>query len=149
MNVASDFILKDRFNQDHKLSAINHIKVVYFYPKDNTEGCIIEAKEFSSMLKDFDKAGATVIGISGGDNKSKEKFCFEHNLKHLLLSDPEFIVSKDYGVYGEKNFMGKKYMGINRTTFVLDKNNKIIKIFDRVKPLGHAQEVLNFIKSLK
>lgn len=148
-DVAHDFVLKDRFDKDHKLSAINHKKVVYFYPKDNTEGCTIEAKEFSNNLNNFRKLNTIVIGISGGDKKTKEKFCVEHNLKHILLSDSDFSVSKKYNLYGEKKFMGKKYMGINRTTFILDENNKIIHIFERVKPLGHAQEVLNYIENIK
>lgn len=147
--IAPDFALKDRLDQEHQLSKINRIKIIYFYPKDNTEGCTIEAKEFSSMLKDFEKEKATVIGVSGGDNKTKDKFCTDHNLKHILLSDTDFRVSKEYGLYGEKTFMGKKYMGIFRTTIILDKNNKILKIYNNVKPLGHAKEVLNFIKQLK
>jgi len=146
---APDFILKDRLNQEHQLSKINRIKVVYFYPKDNTEGCTIEAKEFSSYLKDFEKEKVAIIGVSGGDNKTKEKFCVDHNLKHVLLSDTDFSVSKKYDLYGEKSFMGRKYLGINRTTLILDKNNKILKMYENVKPLGHAKEVLNFIKSLK
>ncbi len=147
--IAPDFILKDRLNQEHQLSGIKKIKVLYFYPKDNTPGCTIESKGFSSMLDDFENLNATVIGVSGGDNKSKEKFCALHNLKHVLLSDTDFYVSKKYGVYGEKSFRGKKYLGISRITFILDKNNKILKIYDPVKALGHAKEVLNFIKSLK
>lgn len=148
-DIAPDFILKDRLNQEHQLSRIKKIKVLYFYPKDNTPGCTIESKGFSLMLDEFENLNATVIGVSGGDNKSKEKFCATHNLKHVLLSDVDFFVSKEYGVYGEKSFMGKKYLGISRITFILDKNNKIIKIYDPVKPIGHAKEVLNFIKSLK
>ncbi|MGV8130912.1 MAG: peroxiredoxin [Candidatus Pacearchaeota archaeon] len=148
-DIAPDFILKDRLNQEHQLSNIKKIKVLYFYPKDNTPGCTIESKGFSLMLDEFENLNATVIGVSGGDNKSKEKFCASHNLKHVLLSDIDFLVSKEYGVYGEKSFMGKKYMGISRITFILDKNNKILKIYENVKPIGHAKEVLNFIKSLK
>lgn len=148
-DIAPDFFLKDRLDQEHQLSKINRIKVVYFYPKDNTEGCTIEAKEFSSHLKDFEKEKTTVIGVSGGDNKTKEKFCLDHNLKTILLSDTDFSISTKYGLYGEKTFMGRKYMGISRTTLVIDKDNKILKIYNNVKPLGHAKEVLNFIKTLK
>lgn len=147
--LAPDFALKDRFDKEHQLSKIKRTKVVYFYPKDSTPGCTIEAKEFSSMLKDFEKEETTVIGISGGDNKTKDKFCEAYNLKHILLSDKDFKVSKEYDVYGEKNFMGKKYLGISRTTFILDENNKIIKIYENVKALGHAKEVLNFLKEIK
>lgn len=147
-DIAPDFVLKDHLNQEHQLSKIKRTKVLYFYPKDNTPGCTIESKGFSSMIKAFENLNAAVIGVSGGDNKSKEKFCSDHNLKHILLSDTEFDVSKEYGVYGEKSFMGKKYLGISRVTFILDKNNKIIHIFEKVKNIGHAKEVLNFIKNL-
>lgn len=148
-DVAPDFILKDRLNKDHQLSKINRTKVVYFYPKDSTPGCTIEGKQFSSLLEEFDNIKTTVIGISGGDNKTKEKFCLNHNLKHILLSDTDFKVSKNYKVYGEKSFMGKKYLGISRTTFILDKNNKIIKIYENVHALGHAKEVLSDVKKIK
>lgn len=147
---AKDFSLEDKDGKIHRLSNLqSKYKVLYFYPKDNTPGCIIEAKEFSSSVNEFEKEGAIIIGISGGDNKSKEKFCNLFGLKILLLSDPDFKVSKSYGLYGEKSFMGKKYLGISRTTFVIDDKNEIIKTFENVKPLGHAKEVLNFIKSLK
>lgn len=146
---AKDFILKDRTDKEYQLSKIPGTKIVYFYPKDSTEGCTIEAKEFSSILDKFNKSNAIVMGISGGDNKTKQKFCSEHNLKHILLSDTDFKVSKEYGVYGEKTFMGKKYMGISRTTFIISKDNKIIHIFENVKALGHASEVLDFVSKLK
>jgi peroxiredoxin Q/BCP len=148
-DVAPDFILKDRLNQEHQLSKIKRMKVVYFYPKDSTQGCTIEAKEFSSILPKFEEQKTTIIGISGGDNKTKEKFCTEHNLKHVLLSDSDFSVSKKYDSYGEKSFMGRKYLGIKRNTFIIDKNNKIIHIYENVSALGHAKEVLSFIKNLK
>lgn len=148
-DMAPDFILKDRLNQEHQLSKIKRKKIVYFYPKDSTPGCTIESKGFSSLLEKFEELKATVIGISGGDNKSKEKFCADHNLKHVLLSDQDFKVSKNYEVYGQKSFMGKKYMGISRVTFILDENNRILKIFEKVVSMGHAKEVLKFLKELK
>ena len=99
-------------------------------------------------MDDFETLGATVIGISGGDEKSKTKFCEKHNLRVLLLSDLDFTVSDQYGVYGEKSFMGKKYMGISRDTFVLDKDHRVLKIFRSVKPADHITELLEFLKSL-
>ena len=148
-NLAIDFSLKDKDDKEHRLSGIkSKYKVIYFYPKDNTPGCTIESKELSDALPELKKLKTEVIGISGGDNKSKEKFCSKYNLKLLLLSDTDFSVSKAYKVYGEKQFMGRKYLGINRTTFILDKDNKIIKVFEKVSPLGHAKEVLEFIKGL-
>ena len=144
---APDFSLRDKDGEIHSLNEVNSdYVIVYFYPKDNTPGCTIEAKDFSRDKKEFDKLNTTVIGISGGDEKSKTKFCEKQNIKVLLLSDSDFSVSNNYGVYGEKSFMGRKYMGISRWTFVLNKNHKIIKIYDKVKPGIHSEEVLEFIK---
>ena len=145
---APDFSLRDKDGEIHSLSEVNSdYVIVYFYPKDNTPGCTIEAKDFSRDKKEFDKLNTTIIGISGGDEKSKTKFCEKQNLKILLLSDSDFSISNNYGVYGEKSFMGRKYMGISRWTFVLNKNHKIIKIYDKVKPGIHSEEVLEFIKN--
>lgn len=147
---APSFKLK---NKDNKIISLNDIKsdyiVVYFYPKDNTSGCTIEAKMFSKDLNKFKKINTGIIGISGGDEKTKTKFIEKNNLKITLLSDHEFKVSSKYGVYGEKKMMGRTYMGIKRTTFILDKNKKIIKIFNKVKPLIHSKEVYDFIVNLK
>lgn len=143
---AIDFELEDRTGKKFGLKDVNYkMLVLYFYPKDNTEGCTIEANDFTKRLGEFHKLGVEVVGISGGDRKSKEKFCSAHNLKLILLSDHDFKVCKKYGVYGEKNFMGKKYMGIFRTTFIIS-SMKIIKVFENVKAKGHAEEVLDFVK---
>ena len=145
---APDFSLRDKDSNIHSLSEINSDYVlVYFYPKDSTPGCTIEAQEFSKDIEEFNKLNTTIIGISGGDEKSKTKFCEKHDLKILLLSDTDFSVSNNYGVYGEKSFLGRKYMGISRWTFVLNKDHKIIKIYDKVKPAEHSQEVLEFIRN--
>ena len=147
---APHFKLKDKDENEHQLSKIKaDYFVVYFYPKDNTPGCTIEAGMFNKNLKEFKDLKTQIIGISGGDEKSKTKFCEKHDLKLLLLSDTDFSVSKKYQVYGEKSFMGKKYMGINRITYILDKNLKIIKFYNKVKPFVHANEVLEFIKNQK
>lgn len=147
---APSFKLKDK---DEKFISLNDFDsdyyIIYFYPKDNTPGCTIEAQMFSKDKSKFNKLNSTIIGISGGDQKTKTKFCKKNNLKIILLSDTDFKVSTKYGVYGEKKFMGRTYMGINRVTFILDKNKKIIKIFDKVKPLIHSKEVLDFIKKIK
>lgn len=119
--------------------------VLYFYPKDDTPGCTVESKGFSAMAAAFRKAGAQVFGISAGDVKSKARFCHKHGLKVSLLADADFAVSKRYGAYGKKSFMGRSYHGILRKTFVLDKNKKLIKIYDSVKPDSHAEEVLSFL----
>jgi peroxiredoxin Q/BCP len=148
-NKAPNFTLEDKDGTIHKLESIkSKYTVVYFYPKDNTPGCTVEAQKFTELKKNFEKLDTTVIGISGGDQKSKTKFCEKHNLSIILLSDTEFKVSEKYGVYGLKKFMGREYMGINRITFILDKDKKIIKKYDKIKPLVHAQEVLDFINEV-
>ena len=144
---APEFSLKDK---DSKLHSLKDVKssfiVLYFYPKDSPPGCTIEAHQFNKDLPNFKKLNTVIIGISGGDEKSKTKFCEKHNLKLLLLSDSDFKVSKEYNVYGEKSFMGKKFLGISRTTFILDKNHKIINIYNKVNPQSNSEEVLSFIK---
>ena len=144
---APDFELRDKDGKFHSLNKIDsRFLVLYFYPKDSTPGCTIEAQQFNKDLSNFKKLNAIIIGISGGDEKSKTKFCEKHNLKLLLLSDSDFKVSKEYGVYGEKSFMGRKFFGISRTTFILDKDHKIINIYNKVNPLAHSEEFLIFIK---
>ena len=145
-SVAPPFALKDKDGNVVKLKEIlSDYIVLYFYPKDNTSGCTIEAKEFSDKLSQFKLLKTKVIGISGGDEKSKQKFCESHGLTVTLLSDPDFTICNKYGVYGEKNFLGKTFMGIKRTTFVLDQKHKIIKIFPNVTAQGHAGKVLELI----
>ncbi|MEK6831022.1 MAG: peroxiredoxin [Nanoarchaeota archaeon] len=146
---ASDFTLKDKTGKMHKLSDIkSKYTIVYFYPKDDTSGCTIEAVQFTGLLNNFKKNDIEIIGVSGGNDESKKKFCDKHNIKITLLSDSDFTIAKKYKVYGEKSFLGKKFLGIKRTTFVLDKNRNIIKTYNNVSPNGHAKEVLEFIKSL-
>jgi peroxiredoxin Q/BCP len=148
-NKAPGFSLKDKDSKIHSLEDIkSDYTIIYFYPSDNTPGCTIEANAFNNNLNEFKKLNTTIIGISGGDEESKTKFCKNNNLKIILLSDTDFKVSSKYELYGEKSFMGKKYMGISRNTFILDQNKKIIKIYDKVKVLTHSNEVLEFIKSL-
>ncbi|HLD15112.1 MAG TPA: peroxiredoxin [Candidatus Nanoarchaeia archaeon] len=146
---AYDFSLKDKNGVLHSLKDIKSDYIIlYFYPKDSTPGCTIEANEFNNHLQDFKKLKATIIGISGGNEKTKTKFSAKYKLNILLLSDSEFKVSKKYKSYGEKTFMGVKFNGIFRNTFILDKNKNIIKTFEKVKAEGHALEVINFLKTL-
>jgi len=146
---APDFALNDWKGDVFKLyDSTSNYTIVYFYPKDSTPGCTIEANEFSGVLSEFKKLGVAVIGISGGDEKSKKKFCEKNELHVTLLSDQEFKVCNNYKVYGEKKFMGRKYQGIFRVTYVLDNDKKILKIYDNVSATGHAQEVLDYIKGL-
>lgn len=146
---APDFLLKDKDGKEHSLSDVGDgYKVVYFYPKDNTPGCTFEARGFNKDLDRFRSMDTSIIGISGGNEETKEEFCDKNNLHLTLLSDSDFSVSNSYGVYGERRVFGKKLMGINRVTFILDKNNRIIKIFDKIDPLKHSGEVLEYLGSI-
>ena len=119
--------------------------VVYFYPRDFTPGCTIEADEFSKEYKKFQKHRIEIIGISTDDVESHKKFVDKMNIPYLLLSDPEAEVCKKFGVWGKKQFMGKEYMGVQRSTFLVDEKGKIFKAFPSVKPKGHADEVLQIL----
>lgn len=146
---APSFRLKDKDGVLYNSKEIGaEFLIIYFYPKDNTPGCTTEAVEFSRLLPKFHKLGAQVIGISGGNEKTKQKFCEKHKLKVILLSDPDFRIATKFQTYGEKKFMGKTYMGILRKTFVLDGKGRILKIFPKVKAGGHASEVLEFLGNL-
>jgi peroxiredoxin Q/BCP len=129
--------------------AKNDFTVLYFYPKDSTPGCTLEAKEFSDSLAAFRARKASVIGVSGGDDRSKLKFCEKYALKVCLVSDSDFGVSQAYGVYGQKKFMGRTFNGIHRKTFVVDSRGVIAHVFSTVKPEGHADEVLRVIDQLR
>lgn len=116
--------------------------VIYFYPKDFTPGCTIEAEEFSRDYAMFEKNGIEIIGISPDSDETHRRFREKMNIPYMLASDSNNAISKQYGVYGLKKFMGKEYYGVNRSTFLVDKSGIIIKIFKNVKPKGHTTEVL-------
>jgi len=116
--------------------------VIYFYPKDFTPGCTTEADEFSKDYKKFKKAGIEILGISKDDVDSHKKFCEKMKIPYILLSDKEIKVAKQFGVWGKKNFMGKDYMGVIRSTFLVDEKGKIFKAYPKVKAAGHAKQVL-------
>lgn len=122
--------------------------VLYFYPKDDTPGCTLEACSFRDMLRDFEAAGGVILGISPDDPKSHAKFAEKFALPFPLLADIDHAVAEAYGAWKEKKNYGKTYMGIERTTFVIDKDGKIAKIYPRVKVDQHAEKVLDFIKTL-
>ncbi len=115
---------------------------IYFYPKDFTPGCTTEADEFSKDYKKFQKDGIEIIGISPDDVDSHKKFCEKMKIPYPLLADTEKKVSKQFGVWGKKKFMGREYMGVNRSTFLVDEKGKIFKVYPKVKPAGHSQQVL-------
>lgn len=124
------------------------IVVLYFYPKDNTPGCTTEAIGFSQLEREFDAAGARVIGVSKDSVKKHDNFKAKHDLKVTLASDPDGRVVEDWGVWVEKTLYGRKYMGIERATFVINRQGQIARIWRKVKVKGHADEVLEFVRSL-
>ena len=122
---------------------------IYFYPKDFTPGCTREADEFSRDYAKFQKAGVEIVGISPDGVDSHRKFCDKMGIQYPLLADVDKEVSKLFGVWGKKKFMGKEYMGVMRSTFLVDEKGKIFKIYPKVKPAGHSAQVLEDFASLK
>lgn len=144
---APDFELKDSGGNLHKLSDYRgHPLVLYFYPKDDTPGCTVEACEFRDDYSVYQDAGAKILGISPDDEKSHTKFKQKFDLPFTILADTDHTVSELYGVWAEKNMYGRKYFGIKRTTFLIDSYGKILRIFENVKPKGHSTEVLAALK---
>jgi peroxiredoxin Q/BCP len=122
--------------------------VLYFYPKDDTPGCTVEAKDFTEYEKEFSTLGGKILGVSTDSEKSHCKFIQKHNLSIQLLSDPEHQVCEAYGVWQLKKFMGKEFMGVVRSTFLIDPNGKLACVWPNVKTKGHAQAVLDKLKEL-
>lgn len=142
-SVAPDFELADETGKLHKLSDYRGKPVLlYFYPKDDTPGCTTEACSFRDAYADYTKAGVTIFGVSGDSVKSHMKFKEKYHLPFNLLSDEEHKVLEAYGVWGQKKMMGREYMGIFRTSYLIGADGKIKKVFEDVKPEGHSQEVL-------
>lgn len=141
--VAPDFTLPSDGGGEVTLSAFRGKKVVlYFYPKDDTPGCTTEACNFRDDYSELLAAGAVVLGVSPDSVKSHDKFKLKYELPFALLSDPEHQVAEVYGAWGEKKMYGKSYMGILRSTFVIDEEGMIVKVFPKVKPKDHSREVL-------
>ena len=138
-----DFTLSDSNGKSVKSSDFKGKKhVIYFYPKDFTPGCTTEADEFSKDYNKFKKAGIEIVGISKDAVESHKKFCQKMKIPYILLADIDTKVAKQFGVWGKKKFMGKEYMGVIRSTFLVNEKGKIFKAFPKVKPAGHAKEVL-------
>ena len=147
---APDFTLTSTNNTDYSLKkSLGKYVVIYFYPKDDTPGCTIEANDFNKLLPQFKKLNCEVFGISKDNLKSHDKFKEKYQLKFDLLSDEELTVLKKFKVWGKKKFMGREFMGILRTTFLIDKKGKILKIWENVKVKDHAIEVLNTLKEIQ
>ena len=121
---------------------------MYFYPKDDTPGCTIETNDFNKLLTKFKKLNCEILGISKDNLKSHDKFRDKYKIKFDLLADEEIKVLKKYKVWAKKKFMGREFMGIVRTTFLIDKKGKIIKIWNNVKVKDHAKEVLETLQNI-
>ena len=146
---APDFKLPSTSKNKYSLKdSIGKYVIIYFYLKDDTPGCTIETNDFNKLLSKFKKLECEVYGISKDNLKSHDKFRDKYKIKFDLLADEELTVLKKYKVWGKKKFMGREFMGVLRTTFLIDKKGKIIKIWDNVKVKDHAKDVLETIKSL-
>jgi len=122
--------------------------VIYFYPKDDTPGCTTESCEFRDLMPRFDASNATILGVSPDSVASHQKFKTKFELPFTLVADTEKVACQAYDVWKEKSMYGKQYMGVERTTFVIDNDGKISHIFGKVKPAGHAAEVMEAVASL-
>lgn len=146
---APDFTLPRDGGGSVSLSALLGKPVVlYFYPKDDTSGCTAEAIAFTGLADEFSKAGATIIGMSPDSVKSHDKFVGKHNLSIVLASDEEKTALSAYGVWKEKSMYGRTYMGVERTTVLIDAEGRIAAIWRKVKVAGHAEAVLNAVRAL-
>ena len=134
-----NFILKD---------SIGKYVVIYFYPKDDTPGCTIETNDFNKLHSKFKKLDCEIYGISKDSIKSHDKFRDKYKIKFDLLADEDLKVLKKYKVWGKKKFMGREFMGIIRTTYLIDKKGKILKVWDNVKVKDHAGEVLKTLQDI-
>jgi peroxiredoxin Q/BCP len=146
---APAFSLKDQTGKTHMLSDYAGKPVVlYFYPKDDTPGCTKETCDFRDRLPQLRKGQAAVLGVSILDEKSKAKFAQKYDVSFPLLADPDHAVAEQFGVWQEKSRYGRTYMGIARTTFLIDKDGKVARRWDNVKVDGHAAEVVEAVKNL-
>lgn len=144
---APDFTLPDENGNQVSLADLKGKQVVlYFYPKDDTPGCTQEGKDFKDKHAEFEAANAVILGVSKDDAKSHQKFINKYEFPFSLLSDTDGAMLEGYGVWVEKNMYGKKYMGIERTTFVIDENGSIKEAWRKVKVAGHVDQVLEVVR---
>ena len=147
---APDFALPDENGELRRLTDYHGSPVVlYFYPKDDTPGCTTEACNFRDDYSAYQQAGAVILGVSPDSSKSHTKFIGKFNLPFTLLADEDHQVCLQYGVWGLKKYMGREYEGVYRTTFLIDSNGKIARVFENVKPDVHSAEILAVLPDLK
>lgn len=145
---APDFTLKNDAGEDVTLSSLRGKPVIlYWYPRDDTPGCTVEACSFRDAYAEFQQAGAVVLGVSTDDTRSHQKFKTKFSLPFPLLSDPDHQVAEQYGVWGLKKFMGREFEGINRITYLIDENGIVKQVWPKVKPEGHADEILQALQA--
>ena len=143
------FVLPSTSKEDYLLNnSTGKYVIIYFYPKDDTPGCTVEANDFNKLLSKFKKLECEVFGISKDSLKSHDKFRDKYKIKFDLLADEELKVIKKYKVWGKKKFMGREFMGVIRSTFLIDKKGKVLKVWNNVKVKDHAKEVLENLKNL-
>ena len=143
-SVAPDFAAKDANGEIVRLKDLRGQKVVlYFYPRDDTPGCTKEACSFRDAFAQFKRRNIRILGVSVDSEASHSKFTAKYKLPFTLIADPDHAIADAYGVYGEKKFMGRTYMGVKRITYLIDEKGTIKKVFEKVKPEEHAQEVLD------
>ncbi|MEX0590510.1 MAG: thioredoxin-dependent thiol peroxidase [Xanthobacteraceae bacterium] len=148
-SAAPDFSLPTDGGGTASLGAHKGRKVViYFYPKADTPGCTKESIDFNRLRPEFEKAGAAILGVSADPVKSQDKFKAKYDLTFPLASDPAHKMLEAYGVWGEKSMYGRKYMGIVRATFLIDQNGRVARVWPKVKVEGHAEEVLEAVRTL-
>lgn len=147
---APSFCAKDTYGKEHCLDDYKGKWVVlYFYPKDNTPGCTVEAVDFTAMKGDYKAMGAEVIGVSGDSEKSHQKFTDKHDLDLTLLSDPDKDIMEPYGAWTEKKMYGKTFLGIVRSTVLIDPDGKVAHVWPKVKAKGHANAVKEKLAQLQ
>ena len=145
--LAPNFKIPSSNNEEFELKKNkNNFLIIYFYPRDNTPGCTNEAKDFSKLYKEFKKLNCEIFGISKDSIESHKKFISKFKIQFQLLSDEKIVALKKYRAWGEKSMYGKKFMGIKRTTVLINPKGKIIKIWNNVKVKNHAKEVLSCLK---
>ncbi|WP_114313719.1 thioredoxin-dependent thiol peroxidase [Thermus caldifontis] len=148
--LAPDIALPDQEGRIHRLSDYRGRWVVlYFYPKDDTPGCTKEACGFRDRMGDLQELGAVVLGVSADDVESHKRFAEKYGLNFPLLADPERRAILPYGAWGKKNLYGKEYEGVLRQTFLIDPEGRIAKVWKKVSPEGHAEEVAEALRSLR
>ncbi len=143
-DMAPDFSLPTQSGEVLSLSDLKGSKtVLYFYPKDNTSGCTLEAKSLRDGKEELAARGYRIVGVSPDSERSHQNFCSKHDLNFTLIADTDKVMCEAYGVWVEKSMYGRKYMGVKRTTFLLDDQGRITHIFDKVKTADHHRQIIN------